>query len=386
MLSTTKNIQLCIVIKLCTELAHCCKRIKQHVHLSLGHCSLHYWFWRFPMHSPHAARHSWVFLRIAVQIVTTPQSTSSTERNSVPMNRNPLDLALESVAVKDLPVWLLPEAVNFPTPKDIELLKEEEKAASTKIQNALRGVLRWITVIVIFAIAYGGSLAVVQIAGNNFSPAAKVVLPVLISLVIAVIGLAIVMVSIKGSFTSLQAAGWLGGLFASILFGSGIGIYTWMGDNQCVDPVCVYNNQIIGLTAGLGLLFAVLYFTEWWNVWGEKYRTGNWTVGIIVGFILAILLAWIGAGRLAIFGWIASTFIILRGATGDHFYGRRLFGFGPEVMLVGFIPLLGSLIATPNCLCAADLSVMTWRWLGCRGDHWRNQWAGLALFVADISV
>ncbi len=132
-------------------------------------------------------------------------------------------------------------------------------------------------------------MMLVQLAAQNLQPPAQIIIVVLTFTAFVIIGLTCVYALIRKPFTKFQAKGWLLSTISSVLLGSSIGIYMWSQDNKCVDSACVYNSQVSGLAVAIGVFFAIFYLVEWVAVWGEKYRTGRWLIGIFTGLITTVL-------------------------------------------------------------------------------------------------
>lgn len=243
--------------------------------------------------------------------------------------------------------------------------EKNESISVSKMPTVLQSILRWITVILIYVIAFGLSITMIQAVAESLQPMTRILLTVLINTIIIFIGLVGMRTSIKREFTDFLLAGWFISFVVSILTGSIVGIFTWTNEAKCVDPVCVYYSQVVGLTVGAGVLLSLIYLVEWWSVWGEKYRTGRWLVGLIVGLSFAILLSAIGLMQFAIvFGWMVCVLIVASGTRGDSFYERRLMGVMPATLVMGYIVIaISTLIASPNCLCVVDINALAWRWL-----------------------
>ena len=265
----------------------------------------------------------------------------------------------------DILTWLQDEAFLQPTVNKARFPEKNEGMSVSKMPTVLQSILRWIAIILIGAIAFGLSIAMIQAVAESLQPMTRILLPVLINTVIIFIGLVGMRIAIKREFTDFLLAGWFISFVVSILAGSILGIFTWTNEAKCVDPVCVYYSQVFGLTVGAGVLLSFIYLVEWWSVWGEKYRTGRWLVGLIVGLSITILLSVIGLLQIAIvFGWMICALIVASGARGDSFYEKRLIGVVPAALVMGYIvSIISTLIAAPNCMCVDDIHAFAWRWL-----------------------
>ncbi len=271
----------------------------------------------------------------------------------------------EALASIDLPELLQVDAHQQAIFDKTQLPEQTEGIAVAAVPNTWQSILRWIAIILVYTIAYGLSMLVIQVTAKSLPPIAGIVFAIFINTFIIFIGLAGMRISIKGDFTEFLGLGWFVGIVISMFSGSFAGIFVWVNEARCIDPVCVYSSQVIGLTVGMGVLLFLISLVEWWDVWGEKYLTGRWSAGISIGLIVAVLLYLVGAHVYAIiFGWMACALIVTSGARGDSFYERRLLGIVPLLFVCGYvITALGTVIAVPNCLCVDDLNKMAWRWL-----------------------
>ncbi len=300
-----------------------------------------------------------LFLTIAIKSITPAPSPTKSANQGWNIFEG------EVSSPDDLLTFLQDEAFLPPTANNVRFPEKNESIPVSKVPTVLQSTLRWIIVILIYAIAFGLSIAMIQAAAESLQPITRILLPVLINTIIIFIGLVGMRTATKREFTDFLLVGWFISFIVSILAGSIAGIFTWTNEAKCVDPVCVYYSEVFGLTVGAGVLLSLIYLVEWWSVWGEKYRTGRWLAGFLVGLSIAILLSAIGLMQFAIvFGWMICALIVASGARGDSFYERRLGGVVPAAFVMGYtVSIVSTLIAAPHCLCVDDINALAWRWL-----------------------
>ena len=311
-----------------------------------------------------------MFITIAIRSITPSQAFSKPKAYVAYTDNRPVSkgnwLAWKgkSLSPDNFMALRKQETLSESDPNNFQFSTQAVINTNEGMPTALQSTLRWIGIILIYAVAFGLSVTVAQIGLESLQPALAIVLTVLINNMIVVISLAGMRLFITKNFTDFLTSGWLISMATSILAGVLVGIFNWIDQNRCMDPACVYYSQVIGLAVGGGVFLFFLFLVEWWAVWGEKYEAGHWLTGLTVGLGIAVLLSAIGLIHFAfILGWMVCTFIVTKGIRGDSFYERRLGGLVPMALTTGFIlSALTLLIAAPGCLCIDNLDALVWRW------------------------
>jgi len=317
-----------------------------------------------------------LFITFAVQSITPSHPNSLvnptvSQTDSEDETSNLTTNIWESLDPTVLPEWLRDEPQQNSLTNITPISNQPKNYISSEKPTLFQSSLRWLSIIVLYTIAYGVSMIIFQFTIGSFHPPVQIAITILIFTTFIIIGLTSFYAFIKRPFTQFQAKGWLLSTIASVLLGSSVGIYMWSQQGKCIDSVCIYNSQVSGLAVAIGAFFTIFYLVEWWSVWGEKYRTGRWLIGILAGLITTIfvglfLLLITQIERIALaplIGWTVCVFIATNNVSGDDFYKRRLLGTFPLVGVGGIVlPAISLIIARPHCLCGQEISELMWRW------------------------
>jgi hypothetical protein len=323
-----------------------------------------------------------LFVTIAVQSITPshPNSlvvpiVSQADSEDDPANQAAAN-RWESLDPTVLPEWLRDDPQQNSLTNNAQISNQTKTYISSEKPTLFHSSLRWLSIIFIYTIAYGVSMVVFQLTAQSFQPPVQFAITILIFNAFTIIGLTTIYAYIKNPFTKFQATGWLISVIASISLGTIFGIYVWSQEGNCIDSACIYNSQVSGLAVATGVFFAIFYLVEWIAVWGEKYRTGRWLIGIFIGLVTTIFtglflllitqVEWISLAPPI--GWTICVFIATSNVSGDGFYERRLLGVFPTTIVGAVVILALSLIvAQPRCLCGQEISELAWRWFAAGG-------------------